>query len=161
MSDVSGLIVVLKYSPVIYRYRSKENSGRAFFQFHYQPNTYAALNPINVTISVGDSANQILGPFWLTLDYFANFSKTPMFYEYKSIGNYTAAFTFKNAISSKIFLLPLSVVPAVFGIYIKCVPPNVVPGTSVIIQVYTEQGDNVTYEFIVDGQSIGTQQQIC
>jgi hypothetical protein len=161
MSDVSGFIVELKNSPVIYRHRSIEDYGRAFFQFHYQPNTYAALYPTNVTISVGDTTNKVLGPFRLGLDYFSNISKTLMFYDYKTIGNYIAAFNFKNAISSKIYSLSISVVPALFGVYIKCEPPNVVPGSSVIIQVYAEQGDNVTYEFIVDGQSIGTQQRIC
>jgi hypothetical protein len=161
MSDVSGLIVELKYSPVIYRHRSIEGSGRAFYQFYYQPNTYAALYPTNVTIYVGDSTNLVLGPFRLGLDYFSNISKTLLFYDYKTIGNYSAAFNFKNAISSKTYSLSISVVPAIFGVYIKCEPPNVVPGSSVIIQVYAEQGDNVTYEYFVDGQSIGTQQRIC
>jgi hypothetical protein len=161
MSDVSGLIVELKYSPVVYRHQSIEDSGRAFFEYHYQPKTYAALYPINVTISVGDNTNQVLGPFRLGLDYFSNISKTLMFYDYKTIGNFTAAFNFKNAISSKVYFLSISVVPAIFGVYIKCEPPNVVPGSSVIIQVYAEQGDNVTYEYFVDGQSIGTQQRIC
>ena len=161
MSDVSGLIVELKYSPVIYRHRSLEDSGRAFFQFHYQANTYAALYPINVTVSVGDSTNKVLGPFWLGLDYFSNISKTPIFYDYKIIGNYTPIFTFKNAISSKTLHLPLSVVPAIYGVYIRCIPSNVIAGNSVIIQFYLEQGDNVTFEWFVDGQSKAIQQRVC
>ena len=160
MSNVSGLIAALKYSPVIYLHNSIEDSGRAFFQFHYQAETFAASHA-NISIFVGDRANLSFGPFWLDMDFMKNRSRTPLFYDYRMVGNYTVKFNVSNAISSIVLTLPLNVVPAIYGVYIRCIPSNVIAGNSVIIQFYLEQGDNVTFEWFVDGQSKAIQQRVC
>jgi hypothetical protein len=83
MSNVTGLIVELKNSPVIHLQHSNDDYGRAYFQFKYEGKTCAASHA-NVTFTVGDS-NRIYGPFWLGMDFIKNISKTPFFHDYFTI----------------------------------------------------------------------------
>jgi hypothetical protein len=53
MSKLSGLIVELKYSPIIYLPHSSHDFGRAYFQFKYEGQTTAPSNA-NITFTVGD-----------------------------------------------------------------------------------------------------------
>ena len=153
MSNISGLIVELKYTPVIYLHHSTHDSGRAYFQFKYQGNTCAASHS-NVSFTVGDS-NTTYGPFWLGMDFPQNISKTPFFHDYNTIGNYNATFTVQNEISSKTLILQILVVETIYGVHLQVLPQNCFPNTSLINQALIEQGKNISLEWIIDNNSIG------
>ena len=153
MSNVSGLIVELKNSPVIYFHQSTDDSGRAYFQFKYQGITCAASHS-NVSFTVGDS-NTNYGPFWLGMDFPQNISKTPFFHDYDTIGSYTATFTVQNEISSKTLILQILVVEAIYGVHLQVLPPNCFPSMSFINQAFIEQGNNISLEWIIENNPIG------
>jgi hypothetical protein len=154
------LIVELKYSPVIYLHHSTKNFGTAFFQFHYLMNTYAASHAM-ISFDVGDNKTSIIGPFWLGMDYFQNISKTPISFDYKTIGDYNATFTVWNSISLTILNQPVSVVEAVDGVCIQIQPSHGYPGMTFKLQVFVKQGNNVTLEWFIDGISLGSNPRIC
>ena len=152
MSNVSGLIVELKNSPVIYLHQSTDDSGRAYFQFKYQGMTCAASHS-SLSFTVGYS-NAIYGPFWLGMDFPQNISKIPFFHDYNTIGNYTATFTVQNLISSKTVCLQILVVEAIYGVHLQVFPPNQFPSMSFINQAFIEQGNNISLEWIINNNPI-------
>lgn len=160
MSNVSGLIVELKHSPVIFQYQSIKDVARAYFQFHYQENTCAGSHA-NVTFKIGDYLNSSFGPYWLGMDFNRNISKTPFFFDFNSIGNYHVNFTVSNAISSTTLFLPITISPAFYGVHIRSETSYVIPGMNVKMMLFIEQGENVTFEWFIDGQSHGVQKRLC
>jgi hypothetical protein len=158
MSSVSGLIVELKNSPVIYFHQSTKDYGRAYFQFKYEGLTCAASHA-NISFTVGDSTFTY-GPFWLGMDFFQNISKTPFFHDYSSVGNYSAVFTVQNAVSSMVLTLSILVAKAIYGVHLLVIPPYCLTGTATIEQAFIEQGDNVTLEWSIDNNHIGTYKEI-
>ena len=159
MSNVSGLIVNLKNSPVIFRYQSINGFGRAYFQFHYQLNTLAASHA-NVSFTISSTSKKF-GPFWLGMNFIQNISKTPLFYDFLDVGNYTVLFFVTNAISETTLYLNVNVVKGLFGIHVILSPSSLVPGQILNLSAYIEQGDNSTLEWIIDGTSLGIRQRIC
>jgi hypothetical protein len=160
MSNVSGLFVELKYAPVIFLRHSTKNFGRAFFQFHYLMNTFAASHAM-VSFDIGDNKTSKFGPFWLGMDYLQNISKTPFFYDYNTIGDYNVTFTVWNAISFKILYQTVNVVEAIYGVYIQIQPSNGYPGMSFMLQAFVKEGNNVTLEWFIDGFSFGSNPRLC
>jgi hypothetical protein len=154
MSKLSGLIVELKYSPIIYLPHSNDDYGRAYFQFKYEGQTCAPSHA-NVTFTVGDS-NRIYGPFWLGMDFIQNISKTPFFHDYLSIGNYTAEFKVQNDISSITLSLLVPVVKSIYGVHLQVFPSFFHTGTVTFEQAFVEQGDEpIILEWFVDKNLIG------
>ena len=150
----------LKYSPVIYLQQSTKDCGRAYFQIKYQGDA-STISNANVAFTPGDSTNPNLGPFLLGMNYNQTISAISMFYDYKTIGNYTATFVITSAISGGTFTLPLSVVPGIYGVYIQILPPNCYPGMTFKMQVFIQQGYDVTLEWFVNGQSLGQSKRQC
>ena len=95
------------------------------------------------------------------MDYFQNISKTPIFFDYDTIGDYNVTFKVWNAISSKILYQSVSVVAAIYGVYIQIQPSSGYPGTTFKLQAFVEQGDNVTLQWLIDGISFGAKPRIC
>jgi hypothetical protein len=154
MSSVIGLIVELKYTPVIYLHQSMKDYGRAYFQFKFVGTTCAASHA-NVSFTIGDSTS-VYGPFWLGMDFIQNISKTPFFHDYNSVGNYSAVFTVHNAISSMVLTLPVLVAKAIYGVHLQVIPPNCLTGETTTEQAFIEEGENVTLEWSIDNNQIGT-----
>ena len=161
MSNVSGLIAELKNSPVIYQQRSNQNYGRAYFQFQYKGKTCAGSHA-NVSFTVGDiNSSSMYGPFWLGMDFIQNISKTPLFFDYLSSGNYNATFDVINAISSDRFILPIKVVEGIQGVALKVIPSYGIPGVNIVLQAFFEKRENLTIEWFIDGKSQGIYQRVC
>ena len=160
MSNVSGLIVETKSSPIVYLVHSTKSYGRAFFQFHYQEATYAASHA-KVSFTVNDNLSSTYGPFWLGMDFIQNITRTPLYHDFDNIGNYTVVFNVVNDISSKILVLPIIVVPSIYGVYIQIMPSIVIPGMTFTMQAYIQQGYNLTLEWLIDGISQGIQPRMC
>jgi hypothetical protein len=158
MSEVHGLIAELQSSPVLYL--SSLAAGRAFFQFKYLGNDCSGSHA-NVSIASGSGSNTVLGDFWLGMDFVQNISKTPLFFDYKNPGSYDVTFDIRNEISSTIIVLPITVSPVLDGVYVYIVPPNVYPGMFFQMQVYIQQGENVSLQWIVDGVSLGVFPRMC
>jgi hypothetical protein len=159
MSSVKGLIVELKYSPVIYLHQSTKDYGRAYFQFKYVGSTCSASHA-NISFTVGDST-PIFGPFWLGMDFILKISKTPFIHDYISIGNYTATVSIVNAISSKTLNLKISVIQAIYGVHLQVIPSLCIVGANIKMQAMIEQGDNVTLEWYYNYQMIGVNPRKC
>jgi hypothetical protein len=159
MSSVLGLIVELKYYPVIYLHQSTKDYGRAYFQFKYTGTTCAASHA-NVSFTVGDSS-PIYGPFWLGMDFIQKISKTPFIHDYASIGNYTATFSVVNAISSTTLNLKITVIPAIYGVHLQVIPSFCIVGANIKMQAMIEQGNNVTLEWFYNYLSIGVNPRKC
>ena len=160
MSNVSGLIIELKNSPVVYLVHSIKSYGRAYFQFHYQGSTYAASHA-KVSFTVNDNLGSTFGPFWLGMDFIQNIIRTPLYHDFDNIGNYTAVFNVVNDISSKTFVLQIIVVPSIYGVYIQTLPSIVIPGMTITMHAYIQQGYNVTLEWFIDGISQGIRPRMC
>ena len=114
-----------------------------------------------VSFDAGDNKTSIIGPFWLGIDFFQNISKTPFFYDYNTIGDYNVTFTVWNAISFKILYQTVSVVEAIYGVYIQIQPSNGYPGMTFMLQAFVKEGNNVTLEWFIDGFSFGSNPRIC
>jgi hypothetical protein len=161
MSNVSGLIAELKYSPVLYQQHSNQNYGRAYFQFQYNGNTCAGSHA-NVSFTVGDiNSSSIYGPFWLGMDFIQNISKTPLFFDYLRTGDYNATFDVINAISSERFILPIKVVEGIQGVALKVIPSCGIPGVNIVLQAFFEKRENMAIEWFIDGNSQGIYQRLC
>jgi hypothetical protein len=161
MSNVSELIVGSKYSPITYLHQSTRDSGRAYFLFSYEGETCAASHS-NVSFTIYESnSSYTFGPFWLGMDFIQNISITPFVYDFMTVGNYIGTFIVEDKISSKTLILPIKVKKSINEVNLKVIPPNFIAGMSVIIQVFIEEGDNITLEWFIDGISQGINHRIC
>jgi hypothetical protein len=95
------------------------------------------------------------------MDLTKNVSKTQLIYDFQNCGNYNVFFTVSNAVCSKIVLLSINVVDGLQGVYINIVPRNCHPGFTIQMNAYVMQGDNVSLEWFVDGQSLGSHKRTC
>ena len=158
MSSCGDLIPFLQKKPVLYL--SSRSAGRAFFQFSFKGNSYAGAEAV-VSFNVGDAIGTTLGPFWLGMNFIRNLSVTPMFFDYKSPGDYNVTFNVTNPIDSKLLILSINVIPALDGIFVRFIPPYVRPNMTIQMQVYIVQGFNITLEWFVDGVSFSRLPRLC
>ena len=114
-----------------------------------------------IKFSPGDYMNSTFGPFNLDMNFAKNASEIPLEYQYKVLGNYSAKFQITNALGTKSFTCPLTVMKGLYGIFLHVSPGAIRVGSGVTASVFLVYGDGVKYQWLLDGQWIGDDERIC